>query len=899
MIADAALGYHRFASIACRNKNVPSLNTDILHLFLKDGLINNFQRAFAPEVSLNDAVPTFQISIAPENLNKLNSDLPVSGKSQYYKAYVQHDEKSYTVKARYMGDNYWHWLYPQKSWRIKTKKSKLIENRRKINIKNPRFIIPFNQCLAQDLAHEIGLIAPRIFPVKFVLNNQYMGLYLYWETIDESVIRDHNKMPGSIYSGDGAPNDTKTHVSKLWKEDKWWEKIGSRNAEQKENREDIKKLIYAINELNLNSFYKFCNQYIDKEMFSTSFSLDSFVGTQTRDYHHNHKIYFDPITGKFTPISWDMNNWWTKINELDVSSSALLNKWKLIPEFEHLRLKKLYDLLQNEFNYKNLDDRINKYNSIIFNPLLSDGNRDAKSYINAALKFPVVFVRPFTIKKYTDSLDDFKQGIRNRINFLTQYFNESILIYFLEKQNNKYILRILMKGNVGRKITSIKINGEFNTVSILRDVNRNRRIDSDDVLIGTAHQNLGLSTIQLNENIFPGYKKVPRPVHPCLGTYKLESSPIEYNYILNSPQGKITSVQIFSQNIVTGQQENSIYQTFDKDVIRVVKETVSLHPWDLPPKPEIEQKVLGPGLVTVQEDLVFEENIELTILPGTTFQLAEGVSMFCYGKVKAQGTFEKPITFETTNPDKPWGVFALQGSGADDSRFEWCSWQDGSIDERNLINYSGMVSMHDVDNLTIENCRVGRNHIGDDGLHLAYCNNFIVNDSLFEDARSDAFDIDISNGKVISSRFVRSGNDSLDFMTSEAVVDRCYFEDSGDKGISVGEKSKLNVDGSVFEHCNIGMEIKDQSIVDFKQNVIRNSPIAINLYKKNWQYNGGGKLIADTVFAVNCSKGIEKDKKSEVIFNRVETNDPLFSVWSDTEKMAGCCTPTPIQERVE
>jgi hypothetical protein len=41
--------------------------------------------------------------------------------------------------------------------------------------------------------------------------------------------------------------------------------------------------------------------------------------------------------------------------------------------------------------------------------------------------------------------------------------------------------------------------------------------------------------------------------------------------------------------------------------------------------------------------------------------------------------------------------------------------------------------------------------------------------------------------------------------------------------------------------------------------------------------NGGGKLIADIVFANNCSKGIKRDKKSNVSISKVETNAPLLS----------------------
>ena len=898
MITDAALEYHRFVK---STEEAPALNFSIMHFYLRDSLLRSFNGLLSPEMPENDPLTTIQMSIAPEDLAELNSDLPKSGKTNYYKAFLKYKGKSYTVKARYMGDNYWHWLYPQKSWRIKTKKNELIEDRRKINIKNPRTILTFNEVLSQDLAKEIGLIAPDIFPIKFIQNNLYMGVYLFWDKIDESTIRSFRRMPGSIYEGDGAPPDPVTGVSQLWTDDKWWAKSASRNAEQKHFREDINTLVKGVNSPNLREFYQFVNTYIDKERYASFLSLDNVSASMHHDYNHNNKFYFDPITGKFEPISWDIDSWHLNNPNFDAAGNPLLNSWKLIPEFELLRQKRLYNLINDgQLTIDNILKKTDALNRSIRPALEADTFKDAKKYNPYHyLNLPQPPCNYFSIDQYDQEVIKFRNEVRARIGMLNNYLALSTMSFKTKPLNNSILLRVTASGNVGREMTGIDFSAEpAGMIRLYKDGNRNQILDGKDLLIGKGKEENGMIYIPLNENILPGYKKDPLISNSkyLFGDYRLKPSPLEYDYFIVPDKTAIGSVKIKSKNIVTGKtEETPMITTPPVSVI----ETVSLHPWDLPPKPQIEQKVLGPGRVAVNEDLIFEENIELTILPGTTFRLAEGVSIFCYGKVLAEGTFEQPIIFEAADPEKPWGAFVLQGNGSDNSTFEWCSWQDGSIASRNLINYSGMVSMHDVDNLLITNCYLGPNHIGDDGLHLAYCENFRLENSLFEDARSDAVDIDISKGTVTSNRFVKSGNDSLDFMTSEAAVDRCYFRNSGDKGISVGEKSKIEVDRSVFEYCNIGMEIKDQSIVNFKNNVIRNSPTAINLYKKNWRYNGGGKLIADTVFAINCSKGVTLDKKSEVVYNRVETKDSLLPVWDNTAKLAGRDTRPIVQERIK
>ncbi|MBW1783808.1 MAG: right-handed parallel beta-helix repeat-containing protein [Deltaproteobacteria bacterium] len=234
----------------------------------------------------------------------------------------------------------------------------------------------------------------------------------------------------------------------------------------------------------------------------------------------------------------------------------------------------------------------------------------------------------------------------------------------------------------------------------------------------------------------------------------------------------------------------------------------------------------------------------------------------------------------------------LQGSGSKGSVFEDCTWEGGSEAHKDLIYYCGMVSMHGVDDLTVRNCSVGENYLGDDAMHLAYCKNFTIAGCRFDQARSDALDVDISRGKIVSSRFLNSGNDTLDLMTSVVQVKKSLFKNAGDKGISVGEKSDLVVDGSVFCRCNIGIEIKDNSVVGLEQSIFRKCDTAINLYKKNWRYGGGGILKAeDSIYAVGCTANLKKDKHSTTMVNTIKTQDPDLSVWRRTVSEAASHAP--------
>ncbi|MDM8554076.1 CotH kinase family protein [Desulfococcaceae bacterium HSG7] len=880
MVADSYLEHRRFVNIACKGK-APSFNLDIMHFYLKNGIKRAYIRATAPEMPEDETLPTIQMAIDPENLAALNADLPKSGKNKYYKAYIKYKGKSHTVKARYMGDNHWHWLYPQKSWRIKTKKKKLIQGVRKLNLKNPRTMFTGYEPISQGLAREIGLIAPRVHPIKFIVNNIYMGVYLFWDKVDESIIRRLNKMPGSVYSGDGAPPDPYTGVSLLWKDQKYWEKSASRNSEQKTYREDIKFFIKAVNNPDLHKFYSFANKYLDKDAYTAFFSLDNLTACMHHDFHHNHKIYFDPVKGKFVPISWDIDSWHLTNTHFDAVGNPLLNKWKLIPEFDLLRKKKLWDLLNNGlFSAESIITKIDKYTFKVRPALEADVHRDTKSfwYVRYSLELGKPICVSFTMAEYDNYIHSLKANVKRRVKLLTDYFNRSKMSLNLthSDKDNYTTIRLVASGNVGRKVKTIILQGNAKNAWLYKDLNRNGSLDLSDTLVGKGKFKNDRCIIKLNEAVLPGYKKIRRPANYSkkilFGDYQLKPSPLEYTFFVKTDGSVVSKIEISSTNIVTGQLEKTDDNSISSDISN---QTVSLHPWDIPAKPEKEYLTLGPGTVFISSDTIYPEHIDLTILPGTTIEMAENISIFCYGQVTAKGTADKPIRFEAAEPLKPWGVFVLQGKSASGSVFEHCFWENGSAAMYDLIYYSGMVSIHDSDNIIIRHCGVGKNYVGDDAMHLAYCKNFKIENCSFKNAKSDALDVDISQGVILHTRFNGSGNDALDFMTSLVTVRDCVFKKSGDKGVSVGEKSNLEISDSVFENCVTGIQIKDRSIVKFGENIIRGSSVGINLSKKNWRYGGGGVLEATTLYTIDCKESITIDKHSKANYTAIKTTEPI------------------------
>ena len=89
--------------------------------FARDEAYKLAAQLLAPAPRADNALDTFQLSISGRRLASLDRALPDSGRTASKKARLLTPDGELAVKARYLGDNHWHWLYDQKSWRIRVR----------------------------------------------------------------------------------------------------------------------------------------------------------------------------------------------------------------------------------------------------------------------------------------------------------------------------------------------------------------------------------------------------------------------------------------------------------------------------------------------------------------------------------------------------------------------------------------------------------------------------------------------------------------------------------------------------------------------------------------------------------------------------------------------------------
>jgi hypothetical protein len=111
-----------------------------------------------------------------------------------------------------------------------------------------------------------------------------------------------------------------------------------------------------------------------------------------------------------------------------------------------------------------------------------------------------------------------------------------------------------------------------------------------------------------------------------------------------------------------------------------------------------------------------------------------------------------------------------------------------------------------------------------------------MQNSKIEDAFADGFDADFVTGKVDNCDFSQIGNDGLDFSGSTISISNIAIDDIGDKGISGGESSTLDLDNINISNANIGIASKDRSFVEVKNSSISDTYCAFAVYQKKSEY---------------------------------------------------------------
>ena len=113
---------------------------------------------------------------------------------------------------------------------------------------------------------------------------------------------------------------------------------------------------------------------------------------------------------------------------------------------------------------------------------------------------------------------------------------------------------------------------------------------------------------------------------------------------------------------------------------------------------------------------------------------------------------------------------------------------------------------------------------------------------------SDGIDGDFSNIKFEKIFVKNAKNDCLDLSYGSYVIQEAFLDNCGDKSISVGERSNVEIVSAQISNSNFGIVSKDESETYLEQGSFVNTRVCLSAYNKKQEFNGSIIRYKD----INC-----------------------------------------------
>ena len=244
------------------------------------------------------------------------------------------------------------------------------------------------------------------------------------------------------------------------------------------------------------------------------------------------------------------------------------------------------------------------------------------------------------------------------------------------------------------------------------------------------------------------------------------------------------------------------------------------------------------GRYKVKEKIHFPAGLEIYVPAGTEINFVNGAGWISRSPVFLNGSFEEPIVFRSEDQSAT-GFTVLQAE--ETSRISYCNFNGFNTFKMGGLTLTGAVSFYESP-LHINHCVIQNNQC-EDALNLIR-SDFEIDQLTIQNAPFDGFDADFCKGTISHSRVRAAGNDGYDFSGSEIKVYKCDFRQCGDKGISVGEESRVELEAVAIDSATIGVVSKDLSYVRVRSVDLQHCNQGFAAYQKKPEF-GHSSIVVD------------------------------------------------------
>ena len=253
---------------------------------------------------------------------------------------------------------------------------------------------------------------------------------------------------------------------------------------------------------------------------------------------------------------------------------------------------------------------------------------------------------------------------------------------------------------------------------------------------------------------------------------------------------------------------------------------------------------IQPGVWFVRDDLIVPAGYRLRAGPGVELVLENGAALVSRSPLEWVGTERSPVVLRSAT-GTGGGLLVLSAGGS--TRLDHVRFENLSAPARDGTAITGAVTFYE--------SPVTARHVAfvdsraEDALNLVL-SDFAIEDSAFRGSRSDALDLDFCEGSLRRSQFIGSGNDAVDLSGSVVQIEALRVDGAGDKGVSVGERSRATGSDLRLRGVETGIASKDLSFAAFTGVRIESAQIGMTAYQKKSEF-GGATLEVEGLEAID------------------------------------------------
>ena len=724
------------------------------------------------------------------------------------KAKLAIDGKSIDVELRLKGDWADHLINDKWSFRVEIDEdTSILGGLEEFSLQNPSTRHFLEEYFLHALADSLDVLNTSYGFVQLSINGKNLGIYAYEEHFTKRLVESRKRREGPIVKFDEEPMwDMQRRVKETGKD--YYPPFYAASVPLPfESKKICKKpaLYHQFQQANiLMTQYKNLevesHQIFDTKKMGMFLAMNDLALVHHSRAWHNMRYYYNPVINKLEPILFDafQDHWPNQGSSLLVlllykseNSNELLIKPDHFSETAFIKNKQLA-----KHYFESLDFLVSdKGKQIIENTV---AHTKELAYL-IQREFPgYTFNDDFFLSR-TEKLKQQSDQIKKKLPQLV--FSEKNISY--DKETDFVYNNINLKVFIDTIKNNELIIENYHNQAIILD-----EVDFDELKDHTLNKPLDGFNHEANQ---PSVLTIPLPDKDFdidEVKYTLVGDDKEYHASIY-PWPKLLAEKTVLQQYAT-QQEIRLPHQIKNDTVWV-----------------------KPGKHRLINTMVVPDSLTLAIQAGTQIDLVSRAKIICFGNVHFIGTKNKPIEIYSSDATGE-GLIVLQTSGVNKLTYVSFSGLNTSTDP--YWTLTGGVTFYEAD-VTMSHVKVENNSC-EDALNIIR-SHFIIDNLYIKNTASDGFDADYCTGVLKNSVFEHTGNDCIDFSTSEISIDGIQIKDSGDKGISGGEASTLTIANVNIDGATIGIASKDKSELDITNLTVKNATYGLAVFQKKPEYGPG------------------------------------------------------------